>query len=77
MLLAELALPTLVLASVIGYPDKLNKRIPQPVIWFGRLITLLDSKFNLKSDNGLSQKQKGIAALIIFVLFALLGSHTI
>jgi adenosylcobinamide-phosphate synthase len=73
MLFAELALLTLVLESVIGYPDKLNKRIPHPVIWFGRLITLLDSRFNLKSDNALSQKRKGIAALIIFVLVALMA----
>jgi adenosylcobinamide-phosphate synthase len=77
MLFAELALLTLVLESVIGYPDKLNKRIPHPVIWFGRLITLLDSMFNLKSDNASSQKRKGIAALIIFVLVALMAGLTI
>jgi adenosylcobinamide-phosphate synthase len=62
MLFAELALFALVLESVIGYPDKLNKRIPHPVIWFGKLINLLDSKLNKKSDTASIQKRKGFVS---------------
>ena len=71
MLFAELALFALVLESVIGYPDKLNKRIPHPVIWFGRLISYLDSKFNSKTDSDSLQKRKGLYSLLIFIATAL------
>jgi adenosylcobinamide-phosphate synthase len=71
MLFAELALYALVLESVIGYPDKLNKQIPHPVIWFGRLISHFDSKFNLKTDSDSLQKRKGFISLVIFVAIAL------
>jgi adenosylcobinamide-phosphate synthase len=71
MLFAELALFALVLESVIGYPDKLNKRIPHPVIWFGRLISYLDRKFNSKNDSDSLQKRKGLFSLLIFIAAAL------
>ena len=71
MLFAELALFALVLESVIGYPDKLNKRIPHPVIWFGRLISYLDRKFNSKNDSDSLQKRKGLYSLLIFIATAL------
>ena len=71
MLFAELALFALVLESVIGYPDRLNKRIPHPVIWFGRLISYFDNKFNLKTDSDSLQKRKGFISLVIFVAIAL------
>lgn len=71
MLFAELALFALVLESVIGYPDKLNKRIPHPVIWFGRLISYLDSRFNSKTDSDSLQKRKGLFSLLIFISAAL------
>ena len=71
MLVAELALYALVLESVIGYPDKLNKRVPHPVIWFGRLISYFDSKFNSKTDSDTLQKRKGLYSLLIFVVVAI------
>jgi len=71
MLFAELALFALVLESVIGYPDRLNKRIPHPVIWFGRLISFFDKRFNVKTDSDSLQKQKGFISLVIFVAIAL------
>jgi len=71
MLFAELALFALVLESVIGYPDRLNKRIPHPVIWFGRLISSFDNKFNLKTDSSSLQKRKGFVSLVFFVAIAL------
>jgi adenosylcobinamide-phosphate synthase len=77
MLFAELALFALVLESVIGYPDKLNKRIPHPVIWFGKLINLLDSKLNKKSDSALIQKRKGLISLSILALVALFTGFAI
>lgn len=71
MLFAELALFALVLESVIGYPDRLNKRIPHPVIWFGRLISYFDNRFNVKTDSDSLQKRKGFISLVIFVAIAL------
>lgn len=70
MLFAQLALFTLVLESVIGYPDKLNKRIPHPVIWFGRLITYFDNKLNISTDSDHAQKRKGLISLLVFVAIA-------
>jgi adenosylcobinamide-phosphate synthase len=71
MLFAELALFALVLESVIGYPDRLNKRISHPVIWFGRLISYFDNRFNVKTDSDSLQKRKGFISLVIFVAIAL------
>ena len=71
MLFAELALFALVLESVIGYPDSLNKRIPHPVIWYGRLISYFDGKFNLETDSDSLQKRKGLISLVFFVAIAL------
>ena len=71
MLFAELALFALVLESVIGYPDRLNKRIPHPVIWFGCLISYFDNRFNVKTDSDSWQKRKGLISLVFFVAIAL------
>lgn len=71
MLFAELALFALVLESVIGYPDSLNKRIPHPVIWYGRLISYFDGKLNLETDSDSLQKRKGLISLVFFVAIAL------
>lgn len=71
MLFAELALFALVLESVIGYPDRLNKRIPHPVIWYGRLISYFDGKFNLETDSDSLQKRKGLLSLVFFAAMAL------
>lgn len=70
MLFAELALLTLVLESVLGYPDKLNKRIPHPVIWFGRLITYFDNKLNISTDSDRAHRRKGLISLLVFVAIA-------
>ena len=71
MLFAELALFALVLESVIGYSDRLNKRIPHPVIWYGRIISYFDGKFNLETDSDSLQKRKGLISLVFFVAIAL------
>ena len=40
------ALVALALDAVIGWPDRLYRRISHPVVWLGGLITALDRRWN-------------------------------
>lgn len=60
-LLAPLAL---LIERLAGYPNGLVKRIGHPVIWIGRLISLLDLNLN-RNDN---RRSKGVLALVILLV---------
>lgn len=53
----------LLLDALIGDPDGLWRRLPHPVVWFGRLIADLDGALN----RGGARKARGALALIIAV----------
>ncbi len=55
------ALLALVLERVIGYPQGLVDRIGHPVIWMGRLISLLDARLNNRT------RGRGVLALVLLL----------
>lgn len=60
-LLAPLAL---LLERLVGYPNSLVARIGHPVIWIGRLISLLDLTLNRDAN----RRGKGVLALVILLV---------
>ncbi|QTD56764.1 adenosylcobinamide-phosphate synthase CbiB [Parasphingorhabdus cellanae] len=63
---SALLLVALVVEAVIGYPDTLNRRIPHPVVWTGRLISGLDRRWN--NGHARQQRRAGIVVVVILVL---------
>ena len=55
------ALLALILELLVGYPEALVKRIGHPVIWMGRLISLLDARLNDRT------RSRGALALILLL----------
>lgn len=55
------ALIALILERIVGYPDALVARIGHPVIWMGRLISLLDARLNNRT------RGRGVVALLILL----------
>lgn len=62
---AVLLLATLVVEALLGYPDRLHRRIPHPVVWVGQLIGHLDQMWNSGSD--LMQRWSGIGTVMVLV----------
>lgn len=60
-LIAALAL---ILELATGYPDRLYRAIGHPVTWIGRLIALLDRRFNLETASEPRRRAAGTAALV-------------
>jgi adenosylcobinamide-phosphate synthase len=60
--------------AVIGWPAWLFARIGHPVTWLGRLIGVLETKWNRSSDKPALRRTAGIvAALLVIVVAAILG----
>ena len=62
-----LALLSLLAELAFGYPDRLVRAIGHPVIWIGRLISLLDRTLNRSGDSEAYRRLAGILALAIIV----------
>jgi len=58
----------LLLERLAGYPPALLSRIGHPVIWFGRLITALEQRFN--QGDGPARRRGGLIALALLLLAA-------
>ena len=58
------ALLALLLERLVGYPDALVKRVGHPVIWMGRLISLLDRRLNDRT------RGRGVLALLLLLAAA-------
>ncbi len=65
-----LAVQALVLEAVVGYPDAVFRRISHPVVWFGALITALDSRLNNETDSFDRRRLMGAATVVILVATA-------
>ncbi len=62
-----LAVAALPLEAAIGYPGFLYRAVGHPVTWMGRLLDLLDSRFNLAGDPPDRRRWAGAAALIVLL----------
>ena len=52
---------------MIGYPDWIYRLIGHPVTWIGRLISVLDSRWNRESHDFARRKRWGILALVVLL----------
>jgi len=66
-------LAALLLDAVIGDPDWLWKRLPHPVVWIGKVISLFDRYFNKTSQASSLRKLGGILTLLVLVAGGLLS----
>lgn len=55
------ALLALILERLVGYPNALVARLGHPVIWMGRLISLLDTRLNNRT------RGRGVLALLLLL----------
>jgi len=68
------ALAALVLEAAIGYPDRLHRLIPHPVVWAGRAINMLEKRWNHPKLTATHRRLSGVAALLLVAgCAALLG----
>lgn len=68
-----LAILSLVLEAVVGYPEALYRLIGHPVVWFGALISALDKRLNHDSDSFDHRRLMGVATLVALVAAAGIG----
>jgi adenosylcobinamide-phosphate synthase len=62
------ALLSLLIEFLFGYPDRLFRAIGHPVTWFGRLISFLDDRLNRATDSDGARRLWGVLALPVIVL---------
>src|SRR5262245_3649646 len=62
-----LAFLALTIEHITGYPEPVLKAIGHPVIWIGKLISLLDQKLNRLTHPPDSRRRMGILALCILI----------
>ncbi len=53
--------------ALLGYPRGLFDKIGHPVSWMGRLVEILDHRWNLPNDSSTLQKRKGATTVIVIV----------
>lgn len=53
-----------------GYPKELFARISHPVVWFGKLITILDEQLNVPGVPAKEGRLRGVIALAILIAAA-------
>jgi adenosylcobinamide-phosphate synthase len=60
----------LVLDAIIGDPDRIWRRVPHPVAWFGALIGTLDRLLNRESWSSEARRTAGILSLAALIAVA-------
>jgi len=65
-----LALLALLIEAIVGYPDRLVRAIGHPVIWIGRLISILDRTLNHEGMSNARRRAAGAVALLIIIAVA-------
>lgn len=64
----------LVLDWYLGEPDVLWSRLPHPVVFFGRAVSLADKRLNMRDDSEDAQYRKGALAVFLLLILSLLIS---
>ncbi|WP_299470642.1 adenosylcobinamide-phosphate synthase CbiB [uncultured Roseibium sp.] len=67
-----LLLAAILLDAVAGDPDWLWRRLPHPVVWIGKTISLFDTHMNKTTATAFRRKQAGVAVLLVLVSGGLL-----
>ncbi|MGR6469103.1 adenosylcobinamide-phosphate synthase CbiB [Rhizobium sp. PAMB 3182] len=62
----------LVIDLIVGDPDRLWRRYPHPVVWFGKAISSLEKALNGERLSAETRRQNGFVALAILLLGACL-----
>jgi adenosylcobinamide-phosphate synthase len=62
-----LAFLSLLVELGLGYPDRLVRAIGHPVIWIGKLISILDASLNRATDTDARRRILGVVALAVIV----------
>jgi len=57
--------------AVVGDPPALWRRLPHPVVLFGRLIALLDRRLNDPRRSDAARRLRGVVALVVLVAVAI------
>lgn len=60
-----------ILDMLVGDPDWIWRKLPHPVVWFGKVISTLDRYFNRIRDNRQTRHRFGMLALFIMLATAL------
>jgi adenosylcobinamide-phosphate synthase len=63
-----LTLLALLIEAMVGYPDRLLRAVGHPVIWIGRLISMLDRLLNHDSAGNTSRRWAGAIALLVVIV---------
>ncbi len=63
--MSPLALTALIMEAVVGYPERLHRRIPHPVIYLGWAISALERHWNRAEFSEEARKIGGVAALAL------------
>ncbi len=58
----------LIIDTIIGDPDWLWRKVSHPVVWIGYVISKLDERFNISTDDQTQRQQKGVYALIFLII---------
>jgi adenosylcobinamide-phosphate synthase len=53
------------LEAAVGYPDRLHRLIPHPVVWAGRAINVLEERWNHPELTAVRRRLCGVAALFL------------
>ena len=68
---ATVLLAALAIDWLVGEPDMLWRRLPHPVVLFGRAISLMDRHLNTRRGvTGRSRQARGILAIVMLVVLA-------
>lgn len=73
---ARLALAALATEAVIGYPDRLHRRLPHPVVGLGALIDAGERLFNRPERSPLARRASGVATVAATAGLAILAGVT-
>ena len=74
---ALMMLVAMALEAVFGWPAWVFARIGHPVTWAGALISALDKALNRETDRFTSRRAKGVLALALVVLAAVLPAMAV
>ncbi|TKT79069.1 adenosylcobinamide-phosphate synthase CbiB [Aquamicrobium sp. LC103] len=62
-----LAFLSLLIERAVGYPDVVFRAIGHPVVWIGRLVSALDTRWNRDDAEPEARRQAGIRALVVLL----------